>query len=245
MASAVNDGGKRARPHGQFEAIALSAGVVAGLFAFVGGEFGQEVFRPRLFLVEGPEMISMQPTLESRNAADLKNAAVQFAILGSATALAMGFAGGLLARSVRRGVMVGLGAQAAGSLVGSVTALSFLPSFERRLIPGANNFLGPFLIHAAILAMIGGTSGLAFAIGMGRKRYFLTTTIAAASLGAVLASAIVRLCDVVLSAGSDHVDLVAGSSIVRLLAMFVPSVLIAAGAVAAGAPGDEPSRPRN
>ena len=104
----VSYDGDRPRPHHQIWAIALAAGLGAGLLCFIAGELAYEAFQPRLFKVEGPGMVSMQPSVESQHAADLKNAAVAFAILGCVTALAMGFAGGVAGRSTGRGAMVGL-----------------------------------------------------------------------------------------------------------------------------------------
>ena len=91
--------GDRPCPHHQIWAIALTAGLGAGLLSYIGGELAYDAFQPRLFKVEGPGMVSMQPSVESQNAADLKNAALAFAILGCVTALAMGFAGGVAGRS--------------------------------------------------------------------------------------------------------------------------------------------------
>ena len=228
----VNHDGDRPRPHHQILAIALVAGVGAGLLSFIGGELAYDAFRPRLFKVEGPGMVSMQPSVESQNAADLKNAALAFAILGCVTALAMGFAGGVAGRSAGRGVMVGLGAQAAGSLVGSVASLILLPLILRRLGEGSNHVVWPLVIHAAILAAIGAVGGLAFAIGMGCRRS-VVSAIAATSAGAFLAAALIRLFYVCYSANSAQVDLVARSSILRFVAMFLPSLLIAVGAAKA------------
>ncbi len=177
-------------------------------------------------------MVSMQPSVESQNAADLKNAALAFAILGCVTAMAMGFAGGVAGRSAGRGAMVGLGAQAGGSLVGSLAALVLLPLVIRRSWEGTNDVVWPLVIHAAILAAIGAVDGLAFAIGMGCRRS-LVRAVAATSVGALLAAAIIRLFDVCLSADSAQVNPVASSSILRFVAMLVPSLLIAVGAATA------------
>ena len=163
----VSHDGDRPRPHHQIWAIALAAGLGAGLLSFIGGELASDAFQPRLFKVEGPRMVSMQPSVESQNAADLKNATLAFAILGCVTALAMGFAGGVAGRSTGRGAMVGLGAQAAGSLVGSLAALVLLPLVSQRFWESTNEAVWPLVIHAAILAAIGAVDGLAFAIGMG------------------------------------------------------------------------------
>jgi hypothetical protein len=228
----VSHDGDRPRPHHQIWAIALASGVAAGLICFIAGELAYEAFQPRLFKVDGPGMVSMQPSVESQNAADLKNAAVAFGILGCVTALAMGFAGGVAGRSFGRGTKVGLGAQAGGSLVGSLAALVLLPVVIRRSWEGTNDVVWPFVIHAAILAVIGAVGGLAFAIGM-RCRRSIVSAVAATSAGAFLAAVLIRLFDICFFANSAQVDLVARSSILRFVAMFVPSLLIAVGAATA------------
>jgi hypothetical protein len=228
----VNHDGNRPRPHHQILAIALVAGVAAGLLSFTGGEFAYGAFRPRLFKVDGPGMVSMQPSVESQHAADLKNAALAFAVLGCVTALAMGIAGGVAGRSFGRGTMVGLGAQAGGSLVGSLAALVLLPLVSHRFGEGTNDVVWRLVIHTAILSAIGAVGGLAFAIGMGCRRS-LVRAVTATSVAAFLAAALIRLFDVCFSAHSAQVDLVARSSILRFVAMFVPSLLIAVGAATA------------
>ena len=96
-------GESRPRSHRQIWAIALGAGVAAGLIAWLAGELAHGFFRPRLYKVEVMGLgMTMQPSRESQAAADLTNATLAFAILGGVTGLAMGFAGGLADRSPAR-----------------------------------------------------------------------------------------------------------------------------------------------
>ena len=94
--------------------IVLTAGVLAGLVAWVAGEAASNFFRPRKYKIEIMGMSSMQPSRESQRAADRANAALAFAILGSVTALAMGLAGGLAGRNPWRGAIVGLARRPSG-----------------------------------------------------------------------------------------------------------------------------------
>jgi len=220
----------------QIWAIALAAGVAAGVLAWVGGELAYGTFKPQLF----PQVLAlgqtvMAPTPASLKAADIKNATLAFAILGGVTGLVMGFAGGLAGRSLSRGVIVGLGAQALGVLVGALASLAFVPFFHRELVPDTNDLLSPIVIDSGIWAAIGAVGGLAFAIGMRCGRHLLRA-IGAASLGAILAAVVFHLVSGGLFPDSGSTEPVATSSFVRLLAMLLVTVLVAAGA-ARGAQG--------
>ena len=87
--------------------IALSFGLAAGVLSWIIGEFTLNAFRPRLFTVVILTQTYVQPTTESTNASDFKNATLAFAIFGSVIGLAMGLAGGMASRSKARGITVG------------------------------------------------------------------------------------------------------------------------------------------
>jgi hypothetical protein len=172
----------------------------------------------------------MQPSRESQFAADLYNATLVFAILGCATGLAMGFAGGLAGGSASRGVVAGLAAQAAGALVGALSSLALVPFFYRRIVPDLNDLLTPILIHGGIWMAIGAVGGLAFALGL-KSRRNLPNAIGAACVGAFLAAVLYQLLSASLFPDTGSTGPVASSSVVRLLAMLLVTVLVAIGAV--------------
>ncbi len=89
--------------------IALSAGVVAGLLAWLIAELTHGFFRPKLYQISAMGLTALQPSQESQRVADNMNAMLAFAILGGVTGLFMGLAGGLAGRSPARGVVAGLG----------------------------------------------------------------------------------------------------------------------------------------
>jgi hypothetical protein len=235
--------GSRPRSHRQIWAIALGAGVAAGLIAWLAGELTHGFFRPRLYKVEVMGLgTTMQPSRESQFAADLRNAALAFAILGCATGLAMGLAGGLAGGSAARGVVVGLAAQAAGGLVGALAAAALVPFFYRRLVPDSNDLLTPILLHGGIWMAIGAVGGLAFALGLNSRRR-LANALGAACIGAFLAAVLFHLLSGSLFPDSGSTEPVASSSGVRLLALLLVTTLVAVGA-ARGALGraDRPAR---
>jgi hypothetical protein len=220
----------RDRPYWQVWAIALAAGVAAGLVSWRGGELVNGVFQPQLFDVTFPMGVTLNmPTAKSKNVADYHNAILALTILGGVTGLALGFAGGLAGRSPTRGLIVGLGGLAVGGLVGALSSYALLPLFYHQLVPDVNDLLSPMMIHAGIWMAIGAVGGLAFAMGLGRWRRVLVA-IGGACLGALGASVLFHLLSEVLFPDSGSTDAVASSSIVRLLAMLLVTLLVAVGA---------------
>src|ERR1700678_4079662 len=90
-------------------AIAVSAGVAAGLISLLPGESVHAFFPPQVFPIRVATTTYIQPTAASVNTADLRNATLVFTIMGGITGLAMGIAGGFAVRSLSRGLVVGLG----------------------------------------------------------------------------------------------------------------------------------------
>jgi hypothetical protein len=175
----------------------------------------------------------MEPSLESRYTADLKNAALTYAILGCAAGFTMGFAGGLAARAPTRGILVGLSAQAVGLFVGALTALALIsvlhPTSPQPFRTLTTDVWSPFMIHAGVWAAVGAVGGSAFAIGMGCKR-LVASAVGSAATGALLAAVFFQLIGICLPLGAGATGLVARWAVVRLMAMLLPSVMIAAGA---------------
>lgn len=209
--------------------IVLAAGVLAGLVAWAAGELAHGYFRPRRYNVEIMGMTSMQPSRESQKAADLANAMLASAILGSVTAFAMGVAGGLASFAPRRGAVIGLGAQAVGTLAGGAVALALIPVLYWQLVPDLNDLLTPILIHGGIWAAIGAVSGTAFAAGMGRRRQLPLAALSAAA-GAFTASIVFHLLVGMLFPQASAAEPVGGSSLIRLLATSLVAVMLAIGA---------------
>jgi hypothetical protein len=220
----------RARPDRRVWTIALAAGVAAGLVSWLAGEWAHGVYQPRLVEVGfGMGVTLTMPTVATQNQADFQNATLAFAICGGVTGLAMGFAGGLAGGSPSRGGMVGLGALVVGGLVGALASRALVPLFFRHYVPNTNDLLSPILIHSGIWAVISAVGGLAFAIGMRRGRR-LPHAIGGACLGAILATVLFHLLGASLFLDSGSTEPIASSSVVRLLAVFLATVLIAIGA---------------
>jgi hypothetical protein len=221
-------GGNLLQPR-QIWAIALAAGVAAGLISWLVGEWTLEAFKPRLFKQQIMLQTVIQPTNASQNAADLKNAILAHAILGSVMGLTLGVAGGLAGRSPSRGMVAGLGGLAAGALVGGVAASALLPLFYRRNVPDLNDLMTPILLHGGIWMAIGAVGGAAFAIGLGAVRW-LPNAIVGACIGALLATIGFHLLGASLFPEAGSIDAMPSSALVRLIARLLVTLLIAAGA---------------
>ncbi len=209
-------------------AIALAAGVAAGLGAWLLGELVHDFFRPQVFPVRVALTTYIQPTLASLNAADLKNAALVFTVLGGATGLVMGAGGGLAVRSPLRGLTVGLGGLVAGGAAGALGSLGLFPFFSRQAVPNPNDLLWPILIHAGVWMAIGTVGGAAFAVGMRCGRRVFNSAIGAC-LGALLATLVFHGLSEGFFLDSPSTVMVATSTWVRLLAVILVTVLSACG----------------
>jgi hypothetical protein len=222
-------GGSKPRSAPQVLAIALAAGVVAGLAAWLGGESAHDAFRPELIPTEVLGRSVMVPSRDTLKAAALKNGTLASAILGCATGLVLGFAGGVAGRAPARGVIVGLAALAVGALAAALASLALLPLFFRDIVPDTNDLLSPILIHGAIWMAIGAVGGLAFGIGMG-PGWNCSRAIGAACVGAFLASVLSHLIGGGLFPDAGATEPVPRSSVVRLLGTMLVTVLVALGA---------------
>jgi hypothetical protein len=208
----------------------LTAGVAAGFLSWIVGEWTLKAFKPKLFRVQVMLETFIQPTTQSQNAADLKNAALAFTIFGGFTALAMGLAGGVAGLSRPRGLVVGLIAGLTGAVIGGFASLALLPRFYHRLVPDPNDLLPAMTVHGGIWTAISAVSGLALAVAMGRARR-IPSAIIGACLGAVLATVLFHLLSAAVFPDSGSTEPVARSSFVRLLARFLVAAFISAGAV--------------
>jgi hypothetical protein len=208
--------------------IVVSAGVVAGVASWVAGELAHGLFRPRLSNVVIMGMTLKRPSPESQQAADLANATLGSAILGAATALALGLAGGLVGRDPWRGAWVGLGAFPVGALAGAATSQALVPVFFRQNVPDWNDLLTPILVRGGIWSMIGIVGGVAFAAGLRSWRLAPVAALSAV-VSAFAASALFHLLSGFLFPHSNPWDPVGGSAVLRLLATSLMTLLVAVG----------------
>ena len=211
-------------------AIVLACGAAGGLVSWLAGELAFGAFRPQLFRIQNMGISSLQPSRESQRAADIKNAALAFAVLGGVTGLAMGLAGGLAVHAPTRSLKVGLLALGAGALVGALASLGLVPLFFREVVPDTNDLLTPILIHGGIWMAIGAVGGIAFAIGTETSKKQFADAIAGACFGAVLATIFYHVLAAAVFPEAKSTVAVANTAIVRFLAMSLVPIMIAVGA---------------
>jgi hypothetical protein len=221
--------------------IALAGGLAAALISGLGSEWAHDAFKPQLFKVTIAFTTYIQPTADSLNVADRKNATLVFTILGGVTGLVMGLAGGLVGRSAWRSVLAGLAGLVIGAGSGGVAALALVPLFYLRVVPDPNDLLSPILIQGAIWIAIGAVGGLAFGIGVGGWKR-LPDSVGGACVGALVASLVFHVLATVLFPDSGSVGPVPTSALARLLAAFLISVAIACGSTKGALGRDRPSR---
>lgn len=165
--------GESPGPSGRFAArpvrlgaLALAAGVTAGLVAWLGGEAAHGTFAPPAGLYGALEKSAI--LAREQLAAQVKNAALAFGLLGAATGLALGVVGGLARRSTRASAGAGLVGLVAGLAAGAATSLILVPIGERD--PGlAESLFVPLLMHGGIWSAVGAAGGLAFGLGLGGR----------------------------------------------------------------------------
>ena len=135
-----------------------------------------------------------------------------------------------------------------GLLVGALAALAVIPVFhpvlQRQFRTVTNDVWLPLVMHAGIWAAIGAVGGAAFAIGMGCKSRLLSA-IGSATAGALLAAVCFQLIGTCLPLGAGATGPVARWSVVRLMAMLLPIVMIAAGAALGTVDHVRPSEPES
>jgi hypothetical protein len=227
--SAFHPGTENAVPPRPVWRIALACGATAGVISWIAGELAQGAFKPEL--VEQVMLMGtiVQPTLITQNVADFKNAILSFALLGGVMALAMGFAGGLAARSMIRGAVVGLSGAAIGALIGAGVTRVVLPVFYRRLAPDPNDVMTPILIHGAIWTALGAVSAIAFAIGIKARREFFYIVVNAC-VAAFSASFLYHTAAEGLFPAANSSEPIATAPAARLLAAGMVTMLVAVGA---------------
>lgn len=157
---------------------ALVGGLLAGLASWLGGEtvhgyFEVEFVKPANWTEINPyERSSVQnrQILMKRPAAEAKNAAMAYGMLGAALGAALGLAGGLARRDVRAALIAGGVGLLAGSAAGAgLSAAMVIGIFYPNLNP-ETGLLMPLIVHGAVWASIGIAAGLAFGLGQGDRR---------------------------------------------------------------------------
>jgi hypothetical protein len=234
---------------GSVLALAVAAGVAAGLLAWLAGEACYDFIRPAKERVEMMGLSQLQPTTRTMSIADTRNAALAFGALGGLLGLALGAAGGLACRSLRAAGWAGLTGLVLGAAAGVglamlvgpwVFKLSTRPDLPAWLDP--EGMILPMLIHGAIWCAIGAAGGLALAVGLGLGPRAMGRAMLGGLLGAALATVIYEVAGAQFFPLAQTTNLIATSSWARLLARLLVTVLVAFGAAREAVAGLAPRR---
>jgi hypothetical protein len=209
-------------------AIALAAGLLAGLVAW---GIGEATLVPEAGYENKKENVHLQPEV-----AGIRNATVSFGVLGAALGLGLGLAGGLIGRSVVRAIMAGVAGLVVGGGTGAGLALVLTPLYYRQA--AASDITYALIVHAGAWVGAAAAAGLAFAIGVGKWRDLPRTVLAAAS-AAFIATVIFEFGGGILFPDALTDRPVSHTWVTRLVARLIVAVLVAAGVVlSAGSTGE-------
>jgi hypothetical protein len=231
-ASNVSRAGPLARgqaPDWHLGAVAVTAGLVAGVVAWLAGETRAVIVPPahqETNLMGSGHFVPIH-TPEASLAATRQTATRAFGVLGALTGLLLGLAGGWAAGSGRRALGAsGLGLIVGGG-VGAGVAWVVLPGFESWRVANAGALLPALLSHGACWVPIGAVGGLALALG---SRGSALGGLAGGALGATLATVLHEVLGAFLFPMAETGEPVSATWATRLLARLLVPTLAAAGA---------------
>jgi hypothetical protein len=217
-------------------AIALMAGVVAGLVSWGVGEATIESFTPSGRLA--PEVSrSMVKATEERSRRSIQattyRAMAAYGALGAAMGLALGLAGGLSRRSATMGLMAaGLGLVLGGA-AGAGATRGLVPIYFQAMRTSVDHLSSdvatPLIVHGGIWTAAGLAAGLALGLGLGGWRCAVPAAIGGV-LGAAVATVLYEIGSPFAFPGASTADPFASDRFARLTAHLGVAVLVALGA---------------
>jgi hypothetical protein len=160
-------------------ALALGAGLAAGLIAWA---IGEATLVPEAGYQDKKQNINLLPDV-----AGLQNCDYSFGALGAALGLGLGMAGGLIGRSVGKAVMAGATGLLLGGGAGVALSRFIVPVYYQHTRDGDITY--SLMVHAGVWAGVAAVAGLAFAIGQGGWRGVLRLMLGGA--GAALIGAVI------------------------------------------------------
>ncbi len=171
-------------------AMAVMAGLIAGVVSWLIGEAVVTVFRPPYQATHVMGQTIMKASFQDQSAADTKNATLAFAVLGGMLGAALGMAGGLARKSTRAGLESSVVGLVLGVALGALASLALLPVYfmalERAQEELSRDLTLPLFVHGGIWAACGLAGGLAFGIGLGVGR----TRVINAALGGLMGAVV-------------------------------------------------------
>jgi hypothetical protein len=184
----------------------------------------------------------LKASFEDQSAADCKNAALAFGVLGGMLGLALGIAGGLTRWNVLSGLKAGVFGLALGGLLGAGTSLAIVPVYYRAVAKAqeemSHDLVLPLMIHGGIWAACGLAGGIAFGIGLGGGRVRVLN----AALGGLIGAALYEMIGAMAFPAAKTTSPISFTWTSRLLARLLVASMT--GLVAAAiVKGPDPRRP--
>jgi hypothetical protein len=218
-------------PTGRLVAVALVAGVLAGVLAWGIGERVYGIFVPPSEVIRMAGQTVRRISFEDQAAADTKNAALAFAALGGVLGVFLGAAGGIVRKSalgVVKGAITGLVLGAAVTTGATWGLLRiYFRALERSQEAMSHDLLLPLLIHSGIWATAGLAGGVALAIGLGVSWPRLYNAALGGLIGAALGAVVYEVVGAVVLPGDRTAEPVAVTWQGRILARFLVAVFAA------------------
>lgn len=170
--------------------ILLALGSIATLVAFGFGELAFGFFTPPTRAVSAMGVTMNLPTPDNQIASDTKNETFAFGLIGSATGLCLGVAGGWVRKSTRWSVTAGVVGLILGGAIGYGSCFGAIGFYNPHREAEGHTLLPVMLLHLLIFGSIGAVSGLSFGLGCGRAGAWhqaMVGGLIGAMFGAVLA----------------------------------------------------------
>jgi hypothetical protein len=223
----------------------MAGGLSAGVLSWRGGEATYGYFRPATVIIQMMGRPEPSSTPATRAAADAKNAAVAFGLLGAALGIALGVAGGLAqgsSRAAGAAAAVGglLGAALGGGVAWALTILDY-----RIRDPSSHSLLLPLVLHGGIGAAVGAAGGLALALGH-NSRAQAARAAAGGALGGALGAIVYEVVSALAFPLAETVQTIAVSWGPRLVDRLLIAIFASmAAGLAIGGSRAQPAPPRN
>jgi hypothetical protein len=222
----------------RLRAIALSAGLAAGLVAWLIGEAVYGLFAPPSELLNSANFARSTELARAQEASQIKNAVLAFGLLGAVLGVFLGAAGGVARSSARSTVVAAATGLLAGGAAGAGVAVALVPIAARDLVMVSESLVFPMLIHGGIWSAVGAAGGLAFGIGFG-GRHAVPRAIVGGFVGALLGTIVYELLGALASPMASTGAPLSTTWPTRLLARVSVTTLAALGAAwAVRATGD-------
>jgi len=203
---------------GRAQWLVVIAGLLAGLVSFAIGEAVHEIIPAAKEEVNLMGNKSMVVNRSTSMAADARNGALTFALLGLCLGGCLGLAGGLARRSTSGAVTGSMVGSLFGIALGAGVSLALLPRcLAMRYEYFKYDLLISLVMHGLIWGLLGAAAGLAYAVGIGKPR-LSGQAVTAGFTGAVLGAVVFELVGSAFCEAARTGEVISGSWQTRLMA---------------------------